>query len=98
MWKAKAQNSDTGWPVLATTIEASARVSGAQAAMAMPMVILPISSGSRRTLAYQRQNSTDRIISTVEIPASSDSIQVIGMVLPKKTIWKFFRSEEHTSE
>src|SRR5215475_2296262 len=92
-WKAMAQASDTGWPVLATTNEASASTVGANAAIKTPMAILVISSGSRQCLPYQRQKITEPAMSTVETKASTDSIQVTGMVWPKKTSWKFFSAQ-----
>ncbi len=89
-WKATAQPSDTGWPVCATIMLAAARVSGAPAAMQMPMVILLTSSGSFLCRPYQRQNITDAPMVTKEMMPSSDTIQPTGMVLPKNTRWKLF--------
>src|SRR6185503_1252792 len=93
MWKAKAQASDTGWPVAATTSEASASTAGASAAMKTPMAILVISSGSRQCRPYQRQNISEPAIKAVETKASTASIQVMGMVWPKNTSWKFFSDQ-----
>ena len=55
--------------------------------IAVPMMIFPSSVGSRHRLPHQRQNAITPTISTMEMPASTESIHPIGMVSPKKTIW-----------
>src|SRR4051812_48883405 len=93
-WKATAHASDTGWPVVAVICEATARTAGAQAPIAAPIAIFVISLGAGRRLAYQRQNITAPAIKTVLTTASTESIQVIGIVWPKNSSWRFF--SDHT--
>src|SRR6266702_3933958 len=88
-WKATAQASETGWPVERTTADAIASTAGASVLIETPIAILVISLGSGRCRLHQRQNSTAAAIRIVLKNASTVSIHVIGMVRPKKTIWKF---------
>src|SRR4051812_39996822 len=86
-WKPKPQRMLTRPWLVAATIDAKASISGAIEAMATPIVIFVISSGSVQRFDHQRQKAIAPTMVAKLNAASSDRSQVTGVWKPKKVSW-----------